>query len=206
MNLKLRYLISLLSVFVFIGCSGNGVVAPPTNGPDDRVPEYSLLIADKICHWNPASFPLKVYLGPPPPDAGGYGASMNQAAIEGIGTWNNVITGNPTAFVHEPDAGNADIVFLWETMSNGGVTYATEYSTNVIINNGALSDILRDPEAITLLMGHELGHVLGLGPSGVLYDLMFPTVTPGKTSISDRDREMINWLYSQETYLPISSE
>jgi predicted Zn-dependent protease len=88
-------------------------------------------------------------------------------------------------------------------MNLSGYTRATEYDDHIAIHKIALSNELRDPESVELIMCHELGHVLGLNLSGVYGDMMYVLVVPGKTGITQRDHTMINWLYNQENYIPI---
>ncbi len=192
----------LILTIPHISCSGGtGVVVPPP--VDGRVANYTLLFDGRICRWDDSAFPLKVYIDPPPVEMGGFGPAIYQAAVIGIDMWDGVITGLPDLFNHEAGFDNADIIVRWETMNLSGYTRATEYVDRIAIHKLALSTDLRDPASTMLIMGHELGHVLGLNLSGVNGDLMYLVVNPVSTSLTQRDHDMINWLYSQEQYVPI---
>jgi len=194
----LLWILLILSV----SCGGGGPTQPPING-DGRVENYTLLYPDKICRWDTTAFPLKVFVDPAPTQAGPFGPTLRAAAVAAIDTWDNVIVGIPDVFNHETDYDSADIIVRWETMSIDGYTRATEYEDHVAIHKIALSDQIGDPASAALIMGHELGHVLGLNLSGVPGDLMHSHVDPQKTTLTQRDRDMINWLYSRENYIPI---
>jgi len=182
--------------------SGNPVIPPPVNN-DGRVADYGLLYDNKICRWDIDAFPLSVYIDPAPASTGEFSPGMMAAAIDGIDMWDGVITNIPVLFTHVADFDSADIIVRWETIDLSGYTRATEYPDHIAIHKIALSDAIRDFVSLELIMGHELGHVLGLNLSGVSGDLMFSHVYPDKTTLTQRDIDMINWLYSQESYIPI---
>jgi hypothetical protein len=196
----------LLAKFLLLatisGCDGGGPVWPPTDN-DGRPADYSLIFPDKICRWSDSAFPLKVYVDPAPADMGVYGPSIRDAAVAGIDIWDGVIAGMPDVFNYEADFDSADIIVRWETMNLDGYTLATEYSSYVAIHKIAISKSIVSTQASRLIMGHELGHVLGLNLSGVHGDLMYSHIDPLSTSITTRDSDMINWLYNRETYVPI---
>jgi len=185
------------------GCGGSGgPVWPPPNG-DGRVENYTLLFPGKTCRWPDNAFPLKVYVDPAPAEMGLYGPSIRAAAVDGIDMWDGVIIAIPDVFNHELDYDSADIISRWETMNLDGYTLATEYKSYIAIHKIAISKSVTSTNAARLIMAHELGHVLGLNLSGVNGDLMFSHINPGTTTLTDRDRDMINWLYSREEYVPI---
>lgn len=192
-------LASLLSA-----CSGgSGPIYPPDGNNDGRPADYELLYSDRICRWDSSAFPLGVFIDPPPASAGAYGPIMLSAARDAVNTWDGVIDGIPDVFNLESESGNEEITVRWQECEGGGYTRVTDYGYYIAIHKIALSEDLRDPELIRLFMGHELGHVLGLGHSQVSWDLMFSPIDSSKTSLSARDREMASWLYTQQSYVPI---
>ena len=186
-----------------LSCGGGGPVVPPDPPEDGRVENYTLLYADKICRWHNDAFPLKVYIDPPPAEAGGYGPMIRAAAVSAVDMWDNVIAGIPDVFNYETVYDSADIITRWETMGLSGYTRATEHTDHIAIHKIAISNALRNTRSVELIMGHELGHVLGLNLSGVPGDLMYSHIDPVNTRLTQRDTDMINWLYSQESYVPI---
>ncbi len=199
----LHAVLIILILLIATGCGGgNGPVWPPPNGDGGRVPNYDLLYPDIVCRWDDDAFPLKVYIDPHP-SSDAFAHQLYTAALEGIDMWDNVIDGIPDPFIYEPDIDSTDITARWELMNLSGYTLATKYKDHIAIRKMAINVDIRDPESIRLIMGHELGHVLGLDLSGVSNDLMYSHIYPGITTLTQRDSDMINWLYSQENYVPI---
>jgi len=203
MKLITPFLTIFLLALIIAGCGGGGGPVWPLPYDDGRIANYTLLFPDKICRWPDSAFPLKVYVDPAPPEMGVYGPSIRDAAIVGIDSWDRVIAGIPDIFNYEPDFNSADIISRWETMNLDGYTLATEYTSYIAIHKIAISKSITNTESARLIMGHELGHVLGLNLSGVKGDLMYSHIDPFNTSLTYRDSDMINWLYSRETYIPI---
>ncbi|HDS29555.1 MAG TPA: matrixin family metalloprotease, partial [Firmicutes bacterium] len=94
-------------------------------------------------------------------------------------------------------------VVRWEKYKGGGYTQVYEQDGYIAIHKIALSDDLRDPVLVKLFMGHEMGHVLGLGHSKVGWDMMFTPIDAARTSLTQRDKDMLKWLYSRTNYIPI---
>jgi len=200
---NITLIIGLFILVILTSCGGGSGPVYPPDPTDGRPASYSLLYEDKVCRWDDSAFPLKVYIDPPPVVPGGYGPTLFAAAVAGIEMWDGEIQDLPNLFDHHEDFFTADIICRWEDMDLAGYTLATEFSNYVTIHKIAINEGLRDPAEITLIMGHELGHVLGLNLSGVSGDLMFSHVNPGSTTLTKRDHDMINWLYSRDSYVPI---
>ena len=203
----LRRLLGIIVVLVLIlpsyACGGGGPVAPP--GPDGtgRPAGYDLLFPTKVARWDIAAFPLDVFIDAPPAIAGRYGSTMQMTAKETLTVWNGQISSATVLFRNTDNPDDADITVRWQDDTKGAYTRAVDSDDHIAIHKIALSEELRDPARIRVLLGHELGHVLGLGHSQVNGDLMYPVLEPEKTSLTDRDREMLKWLYDQDTYAPI---
>ncbi len=190
-------------LFLALACvGGSGPVWPP-DGNDGRVPSYDLLYPDKTCHWDLDAFPLKVYIDPPSATAGLYGAQLRSAAVEAVDTWDGTIEGVPDLFEYETDESSADIFVHWESLKTDGYTIVKAYKSHLAIHRTAISDKVMDPEAVRLILGHELGHVLGLGHSLVQSDLMYSPIDPLTAKLTERDEDMVRWLYGQENYIVI---
>ena len=197
-------LAALLLATLLTACSGgNGPVIPPDGNDDGRPVDYDLLYPDRICRWDSSEFPLGIYIDAPPESAGAYGSIMHAAAQDAVDSWDGMIESIPNVFDLETVAGNEEITVRWQECDGGGYTCVTDYGYYIAIHKIALSEDLRDPVLISLFMSHELGHVLGLGHSQVSWDLMFSTIDFSKTAMSDRDRDMVRWLYKQQSYVPI---
>jgi hypothetical protein len=203
----LSFLLSLLLSLILVSCGGGGPVTPP--GPNDpyRPIQYDLLVGNKVCRWDSAAFPLDIYVDPPPAGAGEYGPSMKEAAEAVVDFWNNKIDGVaiPFRIWNGTDQPGPEVYIRWQSDTKSAYTNFLIFDDHMAIDRIAVSVDLRDTEIIKLLVSHELGHVLGLGHSHVNGDLMFPVVTLGKSEFTERDHDMINWLYNQETFTPITT-
>lgn len=193
----------LIAVLALVSCGGgSGPIAPPID--PTRPANYDLLFADKICRWDDSAFPIRIYIGPPPAEAGAYGPFMSAAAANATEVWDHVLTGFSDIFEITPDLSQADLSVVWSDMGEGGLTHVVSLPDHVAIDGIFISKDLRNPDAITLILAHELGHALGLGHSGVHDDLMFSAITPGSTRLTTHDKEMLRWLYGKDQYTPIT--
>jgi len=190
-------------LFLALACGGGSGPVWPPDGNDGRVPYYDLLYPDKVCHWDLDAFPLKVYIDPPSVTAGPYGAHLRSAAIEAVDTWDGIIEGVPDLFEYVTDKDSAEIFVYWERQRNDGYTVALDYESHIAIHRTVISNRVMDPQAVRLILGHELGHVLGLGHSLVAADLMYSPIDPLTTKLTERDKDMVTWLYGQENYIVI---
>lgn len=189
-------------ILVLSGCGGTGgPIAPPDTPSGGKLSDYKLLLDGSVARWGNSSFPLGVYIEPPPDK--GAASQMMAAGRRGIDRWDNKIPGFTDIFNYQPIETEADIVVRWEKTTEGAYTRVQVFESYVSINKIGMSEDVREPDVIELLMAHELGHVLGLGHSEVDGDLMFRVVNPKKTSITNRDKFMIAWLYSQTNYIEI---
>ncbi|HEX9744831.1 MAG TPA: matrixin family metalloprotease [bacterium] len=206
--MKSRFTLSIFVIALLagaIGCGGgSGPTAPGPNPGGLPVENYSLLFDGKTSRWPSTAFPLTVYVDPPPAEAGSHAQAMIDGAKLGIDTWDNVIPGIPDVFNYVEFEEFGNIIVRWEPGVDGAYTRVTEFNSHIEIHKIGIDDSIRHPASIKLLLGHELGHVLGLGHSEAVNDLMFPTVNPLKTLMTARDRNMIQWLYTRGNYIPIT--
>ena len=195
--------IALLGALWVSSCGGgSGPIAPPID--PSRPTNYDLLFPNKICRWDDSAFPIHVNIAPPPVEAGAYGPFMSAAASNAAEVWDGAIDGVNQLFEITTDQSQADITVTWSDIAGGGLTHVVSHPDRIVIDGIFISEDLRDPAAITLILAHELGHALGLGHSKVRNDLMFPALTPGSTKLTPHDKKMLEWLYGREKFLPIT--
>jgi hypothetical protein len=202
MRRALYLLTILLLVAGSIACGGGSGPTWPPNNNTGHPSEYDLLFPTKTARWDSTAFPIRVYITAPP-NSGSATSTLIAAAQNALKTWNGQVNGIPAFFVSTDDPKGYDVIVRWQDDTPDAYTVAVDRDDHIAIHKIAMSQSLIDPDQVRPLLSHELGHVLGLGHSGIRGDLMFPIIEPGLTKLTLRDYDMINWLYNQTNYIPI---
>jgi Matrixin len=131
-------------------------------------------------------------------------AAHLQIVQKSVDLWNRGGLGTLFAVTSGP----ADITVDWTGRSvSPGARAETRMSTssNLVVPSGiSVKQGDRSPYDLARVMTHELGHVLGLDHSHSKGDIMFRSEAPGGDLVlSDRDLQMLKWLYSQNNYVPV---
>lgn len=120
-----------------------------------------------------------------------------------VDTWNGAGLGQLFALTN----GTADLTIDW---SGRGVTQGARAETRMMRSASHVvpTELLvktggRSAEHLAGVVGHELGHVLGLDHSDARGDMMYRSEQDRPPVLSQRDHQMLHWLYSQQSYTPV---
>jgi hypothetical protein len=191
-------------VSVYFRSSGSG---GNSGGGFSKPEHYDVITINGLpARWHISDLPLKLYSNH---RQYGYSTGYEKVLRRTILVWNNVAESiglSQGFFELTSSSSNADIQIDWsgQHVERGamGVAYYTQGLVAMLPmryyqNEGAAAE--------TLLQ--ELCHMLGPEHSGYSNDIMFGTVHGhshdlSEVTVTDRDRQMLGWLYSLRNYYP----
>lgn len=153
-----------------------------------------IAVSGKSTRLDPSALPLTINPG------NQYHYQTVQKAVE---LWNSAGQGE----LFRVTTGPADLTVDW-TGSNvsAGSRAETRMKTSrrvVVPDSISVRSGNRDRYELARVMTHELGHVLGLDHSDYHGDIMYRSEQPGDLVLSERDVQMLHWLYSQHDFVPV---
>lgn len=168
------------------------VPLPPSS--DGRPGGYDVITAGgRPVRLAPESMPLTI-------DAAGRSSIVNRA----VESWNGAGLGTMFVVV---DGGPADLRIDWSgSQVSPGARAETRMSSSAgrIVPTGvSVNTRGRSEEWLVKVLAHEFGHLLGLDHSVDGNDIMYRSEGPGRAELSQRDRSMLSWLYSQPDFVPV---
>ncbi|MFN8610218.1 MAG: matrixin family metalloprotease [Vulcanimicrobiota bacterium] len=151
------------------------------------------------CRVSAADLPLRVYSTDP---------ACQEITQKAANVWNRL--GNYFQVVNAPVPGAIPIQWNCNLPEGAaGVTTMKKSSRGVRINGIAIQSLNIPEGSMTEVLAHEMGHCLGLDHSVNPQDLMYrsmherPVFSGEDVRITQRDYQMLSWLYHQNETVPI---
>lgn len=167
----------------------------PNTRASYRPAGYSALeVAGRPTRLDPSRVPLTVNAGHP---------AYQDLVHHAVQQWNSAGVGPLFAVTQ----GQADLTVDW---SGSRVSPGARAETRMIRSASQVVPVAlsvrtegRNREQLARVLTHELGHVLGLDHSNDSRDVMFTSEQNRPTGLTERDLQMVRWLYTQNSYTPI---
>ena len=153
-----------------------------------------IAVSGKTLRLDPKSLPLSINPGRP---------DQVQTVQKAVDLWNSAGLGTLFTVTH----GTADITVDWSGRNvSPGARAETRMKTSsrvVIPESISVKEGGKSRYHLARVMTHELGHVLGLDHSSDPSDIMYRSEGRGDLVLTARDTQMLKWLYSQNSYVPV---
>ena len=154
----------------------------------------AIAFGNRTLRLDPSILPLSINPGD---------ARYTQLVEHAVDTWNNAGLGQLFVLT----GGEADLTIDWTgskvTSGARAETRMARSSSRVVPTDLSVRTNNRSSEQLARVMTHELGHVLGLDHSTNRDDVMYRSEQNRPLGLTQRDRQMLHWLYSQNNYLPV---
>ncbi|MGE0491356.1 MAG: matrixin family metalloprotease [Vulcanimicrobiota bacterium] len=170
--------------------------APPqTTSPDGRPAGYAFISSGgRPIRVDPTVLPLTINPGD---------RRYAPAVANAITAWNQAGLGTFFALSDGP----ADLTVDWSgrglSPGSRAETRMSRSAQQVVPSDIRVRPDGRDLPQLSRIMTHELGHVLGLDHSDFAGDIMYHSEQDYPGQLTQRDHQMLVWIYSQQNYTPV---
>jgi hypothetical protein len=149
-----------------------------------------------VTRWRASSEPIRVWVQPQS-TAKGFSAELIGPARRAFTAWNEV--GLPVSFAIVEDSTDADVHVTWTDRMMGmtqiGTTYRMTGGRGWLVFAQVVLMTTYDVYTVQNAARHEAGHVLGLGHSPRMEDIMAPETEGRQYQLTDADRGTVLALY-----------